>query len=78
MMTVNEVINYLLDPIGKREMHDEAVEMAVDALEKQIPMKPLPPEYGIDGRICCPCGNCGGDLNGNKYCPWCGQKVLIK
>ena len=40
----------------------QAIEMAVEALEKQIPMKLLPPEMGIDGRVITPCGYCGEEL----------------
>ena len=31
-MTAEEAIEYLKDPIGKREQHDEAIRMAVEAL----------------------------------------------
>ena len=34
-MTKQEAIDYLLDPIGKREQHDEAIEMAISALQAQ-------------------------------------------
>lgn len=34
-MTREEAIDYLLDPIGKREKHDEAIRMAIEALERQ-------------------------------------------
>ena len=33
-MTNKEAIEYLRDPIGKREQHDEAIEMAIKALEQ--------------------------------------------
>lgn len=33
-MTRNEAIDYLLDPIGKREKHDEAIHMAIEALKR--------------------------------------------
>lgn len=33
-MTRDEAINYLLDPIGKREKHDEAIHMAIEALKR--------------------------------------------
>ena len=33
-MTREEAIEYLRDPIGKREQHDEAVNMAIKALEQ--------------------------------------------
>lgn len=56
----------------------QAIEMAVEALEKQIPMKLLPPEMGIDGRIITPCGYCGEELPKKAfytYCPYCGQRI---
>ena len=57
-----------------------AMEIAVEAMEKQIPMKTAPHEIGHDGRIEIPCGNCGSDLNDNgigwEYCPYCGQNIL--
>lgn len=56
----------------------QAIEMAVEALEKQIPMKLLPPEMGIDGRVITPCGYCGEELPKKafyEYCPYCGQKI---
>lgn len=52
-----------------------AVEIAVEAMEKQIPLKHLPYEMGQDGAVLYPCGNCGEDVKGSDYCPWCGQKV---
>lgn len=56
----------------------QAIEIAIEALEKQIPMKLLPPEMGIDGRIITPCGYCGEELPKKafyEYCPYCGQKI---
>lgn len=56
----------------------QAIEMAVEALEKQIPMKLLPPEMGIDGRVITPCSYCGEELPKKAfytYCPYCGQKI---
>ncbi len=47
-MTPQEAIDYLLDPIGKRDLHDEAIRMAVEALEKQIPKKP----QKVEDRYC--------------------------
>lgn len=56
----------------------QAIEIAIEALEKQMPMKLLPPEMGIDGRIITPCGYCGEELPKKafyEYCPYCGQKI---
>lgn len=56
-----------------------AMELAVDALDKQIPMKTMAPELGISSRhpIIIPCGNCEMELKDRmwKYCPWCGQAI---
>ena len=57
----------------------DAIELAISALEKQIPMKTLAPELGISSRhpIIIPCGNCGMELADRmqEYCPWCGQAI---
>lgn len=56
----------------------QAIEMAIEALEKQIPMKPMHPQMGIDGRKIVPCGYCEEELPKNiayDYCPYCGQKI---
>ena len=56
-----------------------AAEIAVEAMEKQIPMETLNPELGISPRqpIIIPCGNCGMELADRMwdYCPWCGQRI---
>ena len=56
-----------------------AVEIAVDAMKKQIPIDPLDPELGISPRhpIIIPCGNCGMELSDHmwEYCPYCGQAI---
>lgn len=52
-----------------------AMEIAIEAMEKQIPLKHLPYEMGANGAVLYPCGNCGEDVKGYDYCPWCGQKV---
>lgn len=57
-----------------------AVELAVNAMEKQIPKEPLDPELGISPRhpIIIPCGNCAMELSDHiwDFCPYCGQKIL--
>lgn len=63
---------------GLNEEGKTAFRMAIEALEKQIPMKLLPPEMGIDGRVITPCGYCGEELPKKafyEYCPYCGQKI---
>lgn len=59
---------------GARKMFD----MAIEALEKQVPMKPLPQEMDIDGHAITPCGFCGEALPHNSlydFCPYCGQAI---
>ena len=56
----------------------EARDLAISALEKQEPMKPLPQEMDIDGRAITPCGFCGEELPHNSlydFCPYCGQAI---
>lgn len=56
-----------------------ARDIAVDAMQKQIPIVPLDPELGISPRhpIIIPCGNCGMELSDHmwEYCPYCGQAI---
>jgi hypothetical protein len=62
--------------IAKPVMFDEYIQKslmtAIEALEKQIPKKPINNET---------CPNCGADLNeaiycgGAKCCAWCGQAI---
>ena len=60
----------------------EALYIAIEAMEKQIPMKPKPKELAVEQPFknhtvyIRPCGNCGEGLNFlHPFCPWCGQKV---
>lgn len=60
------------------EEEKEAMLLAISALEKQEPMKPLPQEMDIDGRAITPCGFCGEELPHNSlydFCPYCGQAI---
>ena len=66
-MTTQEAIDYLLDPIGKREQHDEAIRMAVDALEKQIPKRP---KYKAEDRFV------KNHVTEYSYCPVCEKEVV--
>lgn len=51
----------------------EAKNMAIQALEKQIPKKP---DFTEDKEFAlCPCCNGKGLLNKQKYCDNCGQKL---
>jgi hypothetical protein len=84
MISPSVAIDYLLDPIGKRELHDESVELAVDALRKQIPQKPVQskePRFGMGYEyhdwVCPTCGKYLAPeptYKGNHHCE-CGQKL---
>ena len=72
-MTREEAIDYLLDPIGKREKHDEAIRMAIEALERQHGKN-----ISEDGFLCSVCtfGVFGG-FHGYEpnFCPNCGAEM---
>ena len=58
-----------------------AMEIAVGAMEKQIPKK-LGTRKLADEQVgghpvyVIPCGNCGKAINFlHSYCPWCGQAI---
>lgn len=57
------------------EMDAEAEELAIEALEKMIPMK-KGTTVGISGWPTKACGNCGSDIEEAfyDYCPYCGQR----
>lgn len=69
----------ILDTIPTIGNQVDALEMAIDALEKQKPMEPGLDELGISARdpVITPCGNCGMELTDRMwdFCPWCGQKI---
>ena len=55
----------------------DAISMAIEALQLQIPMKQME-ESAIDGRRIKVCGNCGDSPGGGwEYCSWCGQKQEV-
>ena len=79
-MNTNEAIQKIKRVKGlyAYESDYEALDMAIAALEKQEPMKPLPQEMDIDGRAITPCGFCGEELPHNSlydFCPYCGQAI---
>ena len=64
------------EPIPAEQLA-EAFDLAISALEKQEPMKPMAPELDHLGGVTHPCGNCGGELVSkfHDFCPWCGQAI---
>ena len=79
MINPNEAIDYLLDPIGKREIHDDAVGLAVDALKKQIPKKAVGNHYAHMRCPACnpriPSGGGSSSRRRDNWCNYCGQKI---
>ena len=71
-MTKSEAINVLQlnTPFVANKEVNEAVEMAINALKKQIAKKPIDKIAYYE----CPC--CGEvDIIGCLYCPVCGQRL---
>lgn len=63
-------LNYEQGTVGE---HNEAVTMAINALEKQIPKKPI---FTEDKQFAlCPCCDMKGLIDKQKYCDYCGQKL---
>lgn len=52
----------------------DALELAIEALEKQIP-KSMMEEMDISGRPIRVCGNCGDAPGNGEFCRWCGQRI---
>ena len=79
-MNPEEAISYLNDPIGKGlNVHDKAVELAIQALEKQMVKKPID-IYNRVPLIIIYCPECERNLTdeyGNRYeyCPDCGTPI---
>lgn len=92
-MTPNEAIN-VLDEVKTIDdsmfqystAYMKALDMAIDALKKQVPMKPeWKPELtqkhmniGVKAPFCHICGaDLLDDINDcHEFCPRCGQKIL--
>ena len=61
--------------------HDKAILMALKALEKQIPKKPIERFTGNEYVCECPICHCLTDtpneveIQSIQYCSWCGQKL---
>ena len=86
-MKIEEAITIL--QVAKAEVewsapldYQEAIDMAIEALEKQIPKKIRVYHDESDTEEMfedmCACPVCDRDLHGggDKYCPRCGQKIL--
>ena len=61
-------------PQSGYNMLKESLDMAVVALEKQIPKKPGQNIFDEDSMTCI----CGSDIDKDvefRFCPWCGQRI---
>lgn len=91
-MTYEEAINYLkpmsidlvivgdeADISGEMLMKNikQALDMAIEALEKQIPKKPKAKDdnFAMSYGICPNCNNIIDDWNDNRFCNECGQAI---
>lgn len=73
-MTYEEAIEILLQDYYSPDTSD-AVEVAIEALEKQIPKKPVATEHFFRG--CCPCCEeyIVTEYSFPKHCENCGQAL---
>lgn len=80
-MTESEAIKELqVGYLGDTEDLVQAKHIAINALEKQIPKKPIemkPTDKLLNGYYACPVchGWVGMDEYSNKYCGCCGNKI---
>lgn len=81
-MTPKEAIETIKIAIAEVEWnypinYAAAFEKAIEALEKQIPKKPLNKtmEYNGDYGECPCCGRCVSDFDDIRRCPDCGQAL---
>lgn len=76
-MKTEEAISILKSWRITGDKSHEAVNMSIEALEKQIPMKIGPKVMDYLGRARPECGNCGEIVEDSmwSYCPWCGQGI---
>lgn len=76
-MTYKEAIA-ILDGVAKvMPFTDEAVKVAKESLEKQVPLKPMK-MLSVYGEVEYDCKNCGTEVIDNgfdTYCPACGQAI---
>ena len=83
-MTYEEAIKALklintsrVHPFYNWEEMSEVRDMAIEALEKQIPKKPKAKDdnFAMSYGICPNCNNIVDDWNDNRFCNECGQAI---
>ena len=78
-MTIQEALDYLNQYRNAgNHIHREAMDMAIEALEKQIPKKLIITDFFDSG--CCPnCERCISWIKDEYFdfdnCPFCGQAI---
>ena len=74
-MTYKEAIETIESnrPTAGYTMLQEALDMAIQALEKQIPQKPNPPTDKYHADTCAVCG--GEVVTEQRFCGNCGQAI---
>ena len=73
-MTESEAIKVIKNnrPTSGYTILNEALVMAINALEKQITKKPTKDKYVPELDFCLMCGT---EVTNCNYCPLCGQKI---
>lgn len=73
-MTESEAIKVIKNnrPTSGYTMLNEALGIAINALDKQIPKKPTKDKYVLELDFC---PMCGTEVTNCNYCPLCGQKI---
>ena len=85
-MAYEEAIEYITERYVTMSMcltldecrkHNKAISMAIEALEKQIPKKPIRGKYGHTECACCGwiVESFCGDLEQYPFCQNCGQAI---
>lgn len=64
------LVHQRIEDNGKVRVDFSLCDIAIDALKKQIPMKPI---LCNDEDLTCP--TCGADVEWKYYCEKCGQKI---
>ena len=72
-MTESEAIELLISQLTFNELNREAKQMAINALEKQMPKKPIFDTYHRVGHMCPNCNNT--NPWGYEHCRYCGQNL---
>ena len=74
-MTGDETINALHGILGNDEVLEEAIDIAIGALEKQIPVKPEKLDE-LSHRVFYQCSRCKQHIFQNdNFCRHCGQAI---